>query len=326
MNNFNDLSIIVKTFFRPDMLERFLQSTSDYQKKYSIKFAEVLIGDDSDDETIRENASVVHNFPDINTNYQTYEFNIGSGDGRNRLLKEVKTPYFLYCDDDFILDNRCDIDSAINILEKDDLDILGGWLEDEYKLETGKYSERAFIAKFMEADDTLMMDVNEFYIPNFAYTDCMMNFFIAKTDSVKTFGWDSEMKTQEHYLFFYQAFKHNLKMAVCRDLFAKHTQHNANKTYDKYRENINKDEFVSKMAIKTGFDKLIISYFKKNGAVRWSINGKEKTSEVERFYKKNSRKSHTFFSFKSIRRWLIRIRWRKDQKIIRLFGIYIINK
>ncbi|MCT4552197.1 MAG: glycosyltransferase [Alphaproteobacteria bacterium] len=278
-----DLSIIVKTFLRPDMLDSFLKSVSDYQKKHNIKFPEVLVGDDSPEEIIEENKKVVAKYPDVNINFQAFEFNIGLAEGRNRLVDIVKTKYFLLCDDDVLLDIDSNFEDVIKVLEKKNLDIYGGWWKNQYNMSTGEYEERGFVAKFIEYDNNLILNVDEFCIPEFAYTHCMMNYFIAKTDIVKKYPWDNEMKTQEHYIFFYEAWKNNVKMAVGKELFAKHRMRTENPTYNLYRNDINKKEYVIKMADKANVKNWDICYFRKGLAVTWSINTEERTSVIKHY-------------------------------------------
>lgn len=45
-----DLTLLVKTFMRPECLDNFLNSIAEYQTEWDLKFADVVIVDDSDDE------------------------------------------------------------------------------------------------------------------------------------------------------------------------------------------------------------------------------------------------------------------------------------
>ena len=50
-----DLTLLVKTYIRPMCLENFLKSVVEYQKVWDIKFSDIVIIDDSDDENNNEN-------------------------------------------------------------------------------------------------------------------------------------------------------------------------------------------------------------------------------------------------------------------------------
>ena len=97
---------MAKSFMRPQMVARFLVSVGEYQKQRNVVFGSILIADDSDEETKDEIQKIVaeskSNYPELNIVYLDLEFYLGCAEGRNRMIDQIKTEYFLYCDDDYM--------------------------------------------------------------------------------------------------------------------------------------------------------------------------------------------------------------------------------
>lgn len=101
----SDISIVVKSFLRPDCLHRFLKSVCAYEQHYQHKFHEIIVIDDSDEESHQKNTQTITALQQSHISYHHYSYNsIGLSKGRNTGVKKVQTPYFLLCDDDFMLD------------------------------------------------------------------------------------------------------------------------------------------------------------------------------------------------------------------------------
>lgn len=133
-NSILPISVLIKTFIRPKSLERLLISIAEYQKKYNIKFFEILVCDDSPDKFQRSNESIIDiiskKYININIKYYKIEKYIGLSAGRNILVKNASQKYILLLDDDFIIDNECDIRNTLDYFNSnDDVDIIGGWLK-----------------------------------------------------------------------------------------------------------------------------------------------------------------------------------------------------
>ena len=102
------LSIVIKTFERPYCTNRIIDSIFHYYPKMK-----VIVGDDS--RNPGENDAV---------EYHKLPFNSGISYGRNFLIDQVKTKYFLLLDDDFIFTEKTDLNTLLNILEDNDIDLL----------------------------------------------------------------------------------------------------------------------------------------------------------------------------------------------------------
>jgi glycosyltransferase involved in cell wall biosynthesis len=104
-----DVTIIIKTFERPRALDSLIKSIYKFYSNINI-----LVADDSRNPVIREDVD-----------YYTMPFNSGLSAGRNLLLDQINTPYFLLLDDDFIFNNETKIEELKKVLQKG-FDIVGG--------------------------------------------------------------------------------------------------------------------------------------------------------------------------------------------------------
>ena len=239
MNDYKklDLSIVIKTFLRPHCLENLLNSISKYQNAYKLNFKEIIIIDDSDEENQKLNKEVVEKAVDINIDYQQFEFNsLAICKGRNQGIDAVKTPYFLLFDDDFVLDEKCDIEKNLTLLKEKNLDILGGHYRDIQSLEDTDYKPYNWLGFIKENDafDTCFIFPN--FLPEFCYCDITQNFYLAKTDKIKELRYPEDMPTLEHNVFFLRAKQKGLKVASTNQLWTKHLHlENKNKNYSGFR-------------------------------------------------------------------------------------------
>ena len=62
MDFIDSISIVVKTYLRPQCLDNFLESAKIYQDFHSVKFNEIVIIDDSDDENNNANIEIINKY------------------------------------------------------------------------------------------------------------------------------------------------------------------------------------------------------------------------------------------------------------------------
>ncbi len=228
LNDLRDVSILIKTLERPEQLINQLFSIRKY--KFS---GPIVIADDSK-APYRER--ILGLFPDLNITYINLPFDTGTAEGRNRMLDETHTPLFVLCDDDFIFEPRTRIPLMRKMLLDNNLDILGGVFR-QYNLKSKKQRIKFRIsnwffkklnilipstgifeyhAGFDLIDNTCKMKKVPYKDP-FTLCDMTHNFFIAKTDKVKSFGgWNPILKGGEHQNFFIRAKLNGLKVATTR--------------------------------------------------------------------------------------------------------------
>lgn len=224
----DDVTILIKTFERYNALKRMLSSIVE---KYPT--APIIIVDDS-----KKNYKdkILKNFKNYNIKYIVTEYDIGLSKGRNILLDNVETTYFLLCDDDFEFDSRTNIELALKLIKKKKLDILGGNVYNRITLTTlysvlwclkkisrlcNVLKNKEFISiyngKFEINDNDIVLNVTRDYkkynAEKIYNTDICSNFFIAKTDSIRKMGgWFEILKVGEHEIFFLDAKRHKLKI------------------------------------------------------------------------------------------------------------------
>lgn len=232
-----DISLLVKTFIRPDCLLRFLESAKNYQDKWNVKFADVVIIDDGDEESQLENKQIVAKYDDLHISYYTYDFNaLGLCKGRNEGLRYSSSKYFLYCDDDFMLDLNCDIATNLEILKQNNLDILAGYYRNVSTADATEYQADNWIGFIQESEKEDFCSIYSNVFPEFVKCDIVENFYIGITETVKKVGYPEDIPIKEHNLVFLR-FKHaGLKVAMTNKLFVRHYHTKAKKKkYGKFR-------------------------------------------------------------------------------------------
>ena len=225
----SDMTIVIKTFQRRNSLWNLLNSIREYYPDVRI-----LIVDDS---LIKYRNSTLKKFKTMYINYICLKFDSGISEGRNVLLDNIKTPFFLYCDDDFEFSDATNIYKLVNLIEDNYLDILGADIYEYHKLNSllaiilalknkrihkiinddtytllGRYlasytnniSEGLIINKIPES-----IDQNESIIT----TNQVNMFFAARTESIRKIGgWDGRLKFYSEDLFWFNCFYNNLKI------------------------------------------------------------------------------------------------------------------
>jgi len=227
LDQLNDVTLLIKTLERPQQLINQLYSI----RKYRFK-GPIIIADDS---KIPYRDEVLQLFPELSITYINLPFDTGTSEGRNIMLKETTTPYFVLCDDDFIFEPRTRLPLMRKMLVENDLDLLGGVFR-QYNMKSRKERVKfnisnwflkfnilipstgifEYSANFDIKDSVLIMRKME-YKDLFTRCDMTHNFFIANTEKVKAFGgWNPLLKGGEHQNFFIRAKLSGLKIATTR--------------------------------------------------------------------------------------------------------------
>jgi len=274
----DEVTIIIKTLDRCDCLINLLDSI--FKKYPKIR---VLVGDDSE---ISSKEKILSKFNQYNLQYYNLEKDCGLSAGRNFLLNKIQTKYFVLADDDFVFDQKTNLERAVQILEEKKLDIIGGYIRN-YKIVKSNLDKLfVLIQKILKYElptnyiGTLKMEGNTFYadytvhsFPEFAETDLVLNFFLAKTERIKEIhGWDPKLKLQEHTEFFYRAKLNNLKVGFTNELSVQHHPVKLKKYSEKRNRNYT-NVFMDKYAI----DKIVANYDDNRGQVitlRENLEGK----------------------------------------------------
>ncbi|XP_051573545.1 beta-1,4 N-acetylgalactosaminyltransferase 1-like, partial [Myxocyprinus asiaticus] len=154
--------------------------------------------------------------------------------GRNLLVSQVTTKYFLWVDDDFIFLNETRIESFVEIMEAiPELDVLGGEVSGEqfyFRLEYVEDDEEGgCLRRFRRSYHQPLSHFDGCFI-----VDGVTNYFLARTDAVRRVGFDPFLKRVGHTEFFIDGLG-QLMVATCKNLSIGHQTHQAHDKYDKYR-------------------------------------------------------------------------------------------
>ncbi len=212
-----NVTIIIKTFERYASLDALLSSISSLNLP-----CPVIVADDSKN---KYEAEIQRQHGDIVAKYISLPFNSGVAAGRNALLENVETDYFVLCEDDFIFDGRTNL-AFMRQQMQSDIDILGGMcfnrellIENKdhallkhlaklkvrtarrillWSLYQNPFLRRAlpvfsketvwdFYGNFRIVDDVCYLSklANADYAPPYTKCDFVPNFFMAKTHSLR---------------------------------------------------------------------------------------------------------------------------------------------
>lgn len=203
-------TLIVKTFERPQCLNRLLESI-----RWFYPDIKIIIADDSKDIKPILKRNICH---------VLLPFDSGASYGRNEALKRVETPYVVTLDDDFIFTEKTKLDIWLKILENSNIDLISGNVENAryeacFKIEN-------HILEFIKD--------NKGYEYNLPLYDITLQFWCARAKGIKEFGgWDADFKTIDHSVFFLRALN-KIKIAYCNEVSVNHYQER-NISYDKFR-------------------------------------------------------------------------------------------
>ncbi|KAM5309175.1 beta-1,4 N-acetylgalactosaminyltransferase 2 isoform 1-T2 [Glossophaga mutica] len=224
------VTIATKTFLRPHKLMAMLRSLREYYPDLT-----VIVADDSK-EPLKINDSRVE--------YYIMPFGKGWFAGRNLAISQVTTKYVLWVDDDFLFNNKTKIEMLVDVLEKTELDVVGGSV-------LGNTFQFKLLLEQSEDGDCLHRRVGSFRpldgFPNCVVTSGVVNFFLAHTDQLLRVGFDPRLRRVAHSEFFIDGLG-SLLVGSCPDVIIGHQAHvsekdpklaNLEKTYSKYRTNTN---------------------------------------------------------------------------------------
>lgn len=230
------ISVIVVTFNRPAAIKRFVASVREYHPELQIYVA---------DQSTRT--------PEMELFYETFNvdvswvgYDVGVSYSRNVLARKVTTPYFVLCDDDFVIANETSFDGAVAILESSpSIGVVGGKLIDT----DGKRSWDRHWENYFQYDKTNRI---LFAIPvrralpierqlngiKYYRCDAVLNWAVMRVDMfLNGVAWDERFKSNGEHEDFYLNLKQNFHYDVMYipDMVAVH-HHIGTEDYEKYRD------------------------------------------------------------------------------------------
>ncbi|XP_063064894.1 beta-1,4 N-acetylgalactosaminyltransferase 2-like [Engraulis encrasicolus] len=217
------VTIVTKTFLRYKQLAVLIKSI---REKYPD--IQILIADDS----LKIEKVEGHNV------YQyTMPHAQGWFAGRNLLVSQVTSKYFLWVDDDFLFVKDTSIEKFVEIMEAvPNLDVLGGAVGgDQFYFtlehEVGAEGEGGCLSRRKK----------QRHAPLDGYEDCVLvdgvvNYFLARTDAVRRVGFDPLLQRTAHSEFFMDGLG-RLLVASCAGLVIGHQKHRSSRQYVRFRQN-----------------------------------------------------------------------------------------
>ncbi len=180
----SQLTIIIKTFERPQMARRLIKSVRVFYPSIPI-----IVADDSRHPLAYTGAETI-----------ALPYDSGSGAGRAAALSRVKTRYFLNLDDDFVFHRGINLRAAVAAMEQNrSIDIMGGWLINLPFFRMSGPGGKIFLAHGSPPAYT------DERIGSFKRYNKVPQFFIGVTERVAAVGWDSRFKAVDHGTFFGRA-------------------------------------------------------------------------------------------------------------------------
>ena len=201
--NPDSLTIIIKTFERHYVLEQLMRSI---RRKYPD--IAVIVANDS---------KKPYHIGGVNNIILPYD--VGVSVGRNEALKQVKTPYFLLLDDDFVFSRRQNLGELVEQMDRHpEIDILGG-----------RYIDLPIFVIHDFQDIPIHSGVEPrisigTMIGDNRVVDKVQNYFIGRTEKVKQVGWNESRRSGEEHTEFFTRAKGMLVTAYRENMLILHAK------------------------------------------------------------------------------------------------------
>jgi glycosyltransferase involved in cell wall biosynthesis len=143
------------------------------------------------------------------------QHDVGVGVGRNTAIDATDTEFIFLLDDDQIVTPDLHLDRVYQRFIEYDLDILG--------VRQGEGGRPMLFSPLMNGTRIWMHRGEHKRIGETYWCDMVSNAFLARRETIARVRWDDEIKTYEHWEFFYRASKiEHLQIAVAIDCSVVH--------------------------------------------------------------------------------------------------------
>src|SRR5437870_12627815 len=186
-----DVTLVVKTFERPDAVRRLVESDHRFYPEMPI-----VVVDDS--------AEPLDPVPATITRYCRLPFNGGAALGRNVGLRAATTPYVLFADDDHVFGPETDLQKMQRVLRRTNFDLVS-CASIEHRTDRSDVWVKRFDGTFDVVDGVFVYRTgdNRGYANGLPVYDAVLDFFMAKRERLGEDPWDARMKIgPEHGDFF----------------------------------------------------------------------------------------------------------------------------
>lgn len=221
-----DYEILIKSFLRPDCVKRLIESIRKFYPDVTVR-----VCDDGDLKEV--DGAILHKLP----------FYSGLAVGKNYLVQQVKTPYFVLLDDDFIVTSETDLDKLRKIAySATDIAVVAGQIRENGEIKVGRghlevdYSEKygRRLTRYYYGNMAPKISIaGTICIPCRMTSQIIMgNKELWNRYNIK---WRDELKRAEHYVFFLDLPK-QVRCYCVPEVIVDHKPDRSEK-YDKYRNN-----------------------------------------------------------------------------------------
>uniref|UniRef100_A0A8C4WUB9 Glycosyltransferase 2-like domain-containing protein n=1 Tax=Eptatretus burgeri TaxID=7764 RepID=A0A8C4WUB9_EPTBU len=217
------VTIITKTFIRYEKVRNLITSIRKFYPDIRI-----VVADDSEP---------WQNITGWKVDHYKMPFGVGWFAGRNLAVSQVATKYLLWVDDDFVFTTDTKLEEFLTVLEGTTLDMVGGSVTGntfQRRLHIFPETEGGFCVKRLGGSYHKVPG-----FPRCVITDLVINFFMAKTERVRTVGFDPRLSRIAHTEFFIDGLGH-LQIASCDYVKIGHSRNlqdsTLQKQYNSFRE------------------------------------------------------------------------------------------
>lgn len=224
-----NVTIIFKSFERQKMAKRLYRNIQSFYPG-----VRVIITDDSSKQFDLQGDSLhVIQLP----------FNSGLSYGLNRALEKVETPYVMRMDDDELLTVKTCLGAQVKFLEMHpEVDLVGFCTLTAIRCKNPDEEVSRFTSFSMKGAPKPLL------IPHMTQIDGkhfvmgkVPNLYVARTDKVRSIGWDENIRMMDHQDFFWRA-AGNLVSVIALGTAVFHYHNPFQRHYQKYRQDVEEDK------------------------------------------------------------------------------------
>jgi Glycosyl transferase family 2 len=209
-----DVTVLVKTFERPETLRRLVTSIRRFYERMPI-----VVVDDS--------AAPLDPVPEAISQYVHAPYNsLGAAGGRNLGLTHVETQHVLVSDDDMVFERRTDVGRMLFALETTGFDVVScTWLD--YDPWRGICRGPRRFEGTLDIEDGILvhrLGTTRGSIDGLPVFDVVHQFFVASVERLGPDPWDAELNLSEHYELFLTLKERGLLCTRLPDVVVQHRQ------------------------------------------------------------------------------------------------------
>ena len=215
-----DITFCIKTIHRPWSCHRLVESIRKHVDEPNI----VVVDDGIPEKRYSECYPQSSKYCNV-VNLDQHD--VGVGVGRNTAIEAAETEYIFLLDDDHVVTPKLKLPQVCERFSNGNIDILG--------VRQGSGGRPLLFAPLMNGKRIWMYRGEHKRVGSVAWCDMSSNAFLARRETIVNVRWDPQLKTYEHWEFFYRASDvSGLKVAVETNCSVRH-EHVDNSNYRSLR-------------------------------------------------------------------------------------------